>query len=129
MIKKNLITYLDIHTEQLLVLKVEDSLHAHSEGLLAELHRELSGHLIRVEGVSGGVLLVEEVHLQYNRGQVVLLGVELVRGDINLLVEGQGGPFPLRKREGDRPWRNIVIRLQTEDKMLPWPCSYINVRT
>ena len=57
-------THLDIHTEQLLVLKVEDCLHAHSEGLLAELHRELSGHLIRVEGVSGGVLLVEEVHLQ-----------------------------------------------------------------
>ena len=50
--------------------------------LFAELHRELLGHVVRVEGVGGGVLLVEEVHLQHDGGQVVLVGAELVRGHV-----------------------------------------------
>ena len=79
-------SYLHNNLEKFFVLKVEDTLHPHSEGLLAELYRELSGHLVRVEGVLGGVLLVEEVHLQNDRGQKMLLRIELIRSDINFLM-------------------------------------------
>ena len=55
--------YLYYNLQELLILKVEDTLHAHSEGLLAELHAELLRHVIRVEWVGRGVLFVEEIHL------------------------------------------------------------------
>ena len=71
--------------EQFLILKVEDALHTNSEGLLTELDAELFRHLVRVERVLGGVLLVEEIHLNNNRGQVMLLRIELIRSHINFL--------------------------------------------
>ena len=77
--------YLHNHLEKFFILKVEDTLHTHGEGLLTELYGKLSGHLVRVEGVLGGVLLVEEVHLHNDRGQVMLLRVKLIRSDINFL--------------------------------------------
>ena len=55
--------YLYIYLQELLILKVEDTLHAHSEGLLAELHAELLRHVVRVEWVGRSVLFVEEIHL------------------------------------------------------------------
>ena len=71
--------------EQFFILKVEDALHPDSEGLLTELDAELFRHLVRVERVLGGVLLVEEIHLDNDRGQVVLVRIELIRRHINFL--------------------------------------------
>ena len=88
--------YLHNNTEQFLVLETEHTLHANCKSLFTELHRELLGHVIRVEWISGGVLLVEKVNLQHYGGEVMLVRAELVRGHINLLVEGQGCPFSLR---------------------------------
>ena len=88
--------YLHNNTEQFLVLETEHTLHANCKSLFTELHRELLGHVIRVEWISGGVLLVEEVNLQHYGGEVMLVRAELVRGHIYLLVEGQGCPFSLR---------------------------------
>ena len=75
-------SHLHNHLKQLFILKVEDALHPNSEGLLTELDAELFRHLVRVELILGGVLLVEEIHLQHDRGQVVLVWAELVRGHI-----------------------------------------------
>ena len=72
--------------EKFLVLKVEDALHPNSEGLLTKLDAELFRHLVRVEWVLGGVLLVEEVHLQHDGGQIMLFRIELIRSDINFLL-------------------------------------------
>ena len=79
------LSHLHNHLEKFLVLKVEDALHPNSEGLLTKLNAELFRHLVRVEGVLGGVLLVEEIHLNNDRGQVMLVRIELIRGHINFL--------------------------------------------
>ena len=79
------ISNLHNHLKQFLILKVEDALHPNSEGLLTELDAELFRHLVRVERILGGVLLVEEIHLNNDRGQVMLLRIELIRSHINFL--------------------------------------------
>ena len=71
--------------KQFFILKVEDALHPNSEGLLTELDAELFRHLVRVELILGGVLLVEEIHLNNDRGEVMLLRIELIRSLINFL--------------------------------------------
>ena len=60
------VSYLYIYLQEFFILKVEDTLLPHGEGLLAELHAELLGHVIGVERVRGGVLFVEEINLQNN---------------------------------------------------------------
>ena len=79
------ISNLHNHLKQFFILKVEDALHPNSEGLLTELDAELFRHLVRVERILGGVLLVEEIHLNNDRGQVMLLRIELIRSHINFL--------------------------------------------
>ena len=73
------------HLKQFFILKVEDALHPNSECLLTELDAELFRHLVRVERILGSVLLVEEIHLNNDRGQVMLLRIELIRSHINFL--------------------------------------------
>ena len=97
--------------------------------LFAELHAELLCHVVRVEGVGGGVLLVEEVHLEHDGGEVVLVRAELVGGDVYLLVEGEGGPLPLRQGEGEGARAHVLVSLQCEDEVLPRPCPHIHVGT
>ena len=79
------ISYLHNHLEKFLVLKVEHALHPNSEGLLTKLDAELFRHLVRVELILGGVLLVEEIHLNNDRGQVMLVRIELIRSHVNFL--------------------------------------------
>jgi hypothetical protein len=43
-----------------------------------------------------GIFLVEEVNLNDNAGDVVLLRVDLVGRHVNVLVQGEDGPFPLQ---------------------------------
>ena len=97
--------------------------------LFAELHAELLGHVVRVEGVGGGVLLVEEVDLEHDGGEVVLVRAELVGGDVYLLVEGEGGPLPLRQGEGEGARAHVLVSLQREDEVLPRPSPHIHVGT
>ncbi len=44
-----------------------------------------------------GIFLVEEVDLNDNARDVVLLRVDLVGRHVNVLVQGEDGPFPLQK--------------------------------
>ena len=78
-------SHLHNHLKQLFILKVEDALHPNSEGLLTELDAELFRHLVRVELILGGVLLVKEIHLNNDRGQVMLVRIELIRSHVNFL--------------------------------------------
>ena len=74
----------------------------------------------------------------------MLVRAELVGGDVNLLVEGEGGPLPLRQGEGEGARAHlqystvqystgegarahILVRLQREDEVLPRPSPHIHV--
>ena len=45
------------------------------------------------------------------------------------LVEGESGPLPLGQGEGHGAWADIVISLDSEDKMLARPSPHVNVGT
>ena len=57
----------------------------------------------------------------------MLVRAELVRGDVNLLVEGEGGPLPLRQGEGEGARADVLVRLQREDEVLPRSSPHIHV--
>ena len=79
----------------------------------------------------------------------MLVRAELVRGDVNLLVEGEGGPLPLRQGEGEGARAHlqystiqystvqystgegarahVIVRLQREDEVLPRPSPHVHV--
>ena len=59
----------------------------------------------------------------------MLVRAELVGGDVYLLVEGEGGPLPLRQGEGEGARAHVLVSLQCEDEVLPRPCPHIHVGT
>ena len=63
--------HLNNNLHEFLVLEVEHALHAHSEGLLAELHRELLRHLVSVERILCNGKLTSVVETKHNKAMEI----------------------------------------------------------
>ena len=97
---------------------MEDHGLADGERLLVELHEELLGHGVRVEGLLGDLLPVVKVDGHGERGGKVLLLVEAVRLDADVLVQAEHGPLALHQREAELAGRDALVLLEGEDEPL-----------